>query len=624
MAPRKCCFARSSLAMLFALSCSVRSFAQPGKDQDPLSWDRNVSGLFSRNCNRCHGQDDPSGDIDLASDTDVGRIVAKRDKWLRALSMLKSKQMPPEDERQPSDEQRELMLQFLDTTLNSIDCSSVTDPGKPVLRRLIRTEYDNCILDLTGLDLKLAQDFPPESLGYGFDNVADTLSLTPALVDMYHSAAKKVVQAVLASEDSAWKVRIADATSRQETRELVHHFASEAFRRPADDYYVNRLMRIYDKSLAQGDTAGEATGHALTAVLMSPYFLMRIEEEQPDQTEAYRVSEYELASRLSFFLWSRGPDKELLKLAEEQRLSEPEVLDAQVSRMLADPRSIALANNFFAQWLNLREVATHSPDPQVFPEFDEALRQSMMTETRMFLSEVIQQDRSVKWLFDADFGYIDARLADHYDLSLPAQVGNEFVRTAFPDRKRGGLLTSAAFLMTLSDPARTNIPRRGNFIAGQLLGEAPPPPPPGVPPLEASDDGQSRSLRENFELHRSASECKNCHAKIDPLGFSLENYDAIGRYRTSDRNLPIDSTAEIDAFVFEGAVGLKDYLASRQDEIVKLLATKLTIYALGRGLQLSDECVVNDMLDSANANDHRFSSLVKPLVTSLPFTHRRN
>ncbi len=421
-------------------------------------------------------------------------------------------------------------------------------------------------------------------------------------------------------------VGIRQAISREQARQLLISFVSAAFRRPADEYYINRLLRIRDQAIEDGESPVQALTHCLKAVLLSPNFLMRIEQEQTDVGDVYPVTQYELASRLSFFLWSRGPDETLLKLAEQGNLSQPEVMRAQVARMLADERSLALVDNFFAQWLGLREIAQHTPDTSIFPEFDANLRQSMMGEVRLLLGELVREDLSIWTLIDADFCYVDQRLAAHYGISLEnPPKESSFVRQPLSDRARGGLLTSAAFLMTQSDPGRTNIPRRGNFIAGQLLGDPPPPPPPGVPPLEAVNDGKLRSLRETFELHRSADECKGCHAKIDPLGFSLENYDAIGRFRTQENGLPIDAAAKIaGADEFAGGAGLKDFMKSKQDAVLETLATKLLIYALGRGLQSSDECVLQAMISSAKKSDLKFSALVQELVLSLPFTHRRN
>ncbi|MEZ6136949.1 MAG: DUF1592 domain-containing protein [Pirellulaceae bacterium] len=642
---------RATLTIALLLSPAA-VWAQPGKDKDPLSWDRNVGALFARNCYNCHDGNDPSGDVDLKSDNDVGKIVSNRDKWLRVLTMLQSHQMPPEDERQPKPEDLALMIEFVDQTLNHIDCASASDPGKSVLRRLNRTEYNNCVLDLTGLDLRLADEFPPDATGYGFDNIGDALSLTPAQIEMYHSAAKKIVDAVVGAEGQSGGSELTGKIRALKTREdagaLLHRFASAAFRRPADPYYVNRLLRIYDRAIAEDQLPIAAMGHALTAVLISPHFLMRVEHDRPAADGDFApVSDYELASRLSFFLWSRGPDDELLQLAEQGRLSNVDILRQQVKRMLTDQRSQALVDNFFAQWLGLRELDQHAVDESKFPEFDEELRAAMSQEVRLLLRELIRDDRSLTTLLDANFTYLNSRLAKHYDIQLPPSTGDEppktpstssdFIRVPLSDRRRGGLLTSAAFLTTQSDPGRTNIPRRGNFVAGQLLGDPPPPPPPGVPPLEAADDGQTRTLRETFELHRASAECKSCHAKIDPIGFSLENYDATGRYRTHDHGLPIDVRASLSSpsdesqpadtaannIEFSGAEGLKDYMLGQQDAFLRVAATKLMIYALGRGLQASDECVLQAMQAEAQKTDLRFSSLVIELVTSLPFTHRR-
>ncbi len=415
----------------------------------------------------------------------------------------------------------------------------------------------------------------------------------------------------------------AEQQNRRRAQAVLNQFAERAFRGPVEEFYLHRLLRVYDQAIEQGESRDTAIGHCLAAILISPRFLYRIEQDQPTARHPYLVSHYELASRLSFFLWSRPPDHELLQRAREERLHDPQVLRRQTLRMLTDRRCRALVDNFFAQWLDLRRLDTHQPDPNFFPEFDAELCRAMRDEANLILLEIIAEDRAATQLIDSDHTYANARLALHYD--LPPVDSSTPVRVELPDRRRGGLLASAALLMLQSDPGRSNIPRRGNFIAGQLLGDPPPPPPPGVPPLENSSDGTRRSLRETFELHRSSADCKACHVKIDPLGFSLENFDAIGRWRDTDAGIAIDASAELDdTHKFVGIVGLKDHLLSRKSDIVGELCRGLLIYALGRGFQASDQCVVDRMVTAAEKNDYRFSAIVLELVTSVPFTHRQN
>lgn len=625
---------RSSIVRVvtLVLCCSTSGAqAQPGRHQEPLSWDRNVGSMFSRYCYDCHSGDEPSGNVDLAQDRNPALILQQRNKWATVLDVLEAGEMPPDDETQPSDEARKLMIDFLKETLAKFDCDSQNDPGPFVLRRLSRVEYDLAILDLTGLDLSLAASFPPDPTAYGFDNIGGGLGMSSTQVELYHSAAKAVVTSILNSKETdglPYRRVIGDPNNldgldRVRARQILKKFATQAFRRPADDYYVNRLLRLFDKGLKEKEPADRALGHGLTAILISPRFLLKVEAEQPHKKEPYRVSDYELASRLSFFLWSRPPDSELLELAAEQRLHEPKHLQRQVTRMLADERSMGLVDQFFMTWLDLRRLARHHPDESVFPAYDEKLRQAMEGEVRMLFASMIQEDLSLLNLIDSDFTYVNQRLATHY--GLEGVQGPEHRRIDLKDKRRGGVITTAAFTMLQSDPDRTNIPRRGNFIAAHLLGKAPPPPPDDVPPLEVTEDTKQRTLRETFELHRSDPVCASCHRQIDPLGFTLENYDAIGRWRDEEAGLPIDASSGNELGTsFNGPAGLKRFLITRKDEIAHTLATRLMIFAMGRGLNPADDCVVDRMVAAAKQNDYRLSPMVMELVQSTPFTHRKN
>ncbi len=359
------------------------------------------------------------------------------------------------------------------------------------------------------------------------------------------------------------------------------------------------------------------------AVLISPRFLIRVEANRPDQEEPYLVDDFELATRLSFFLWSSPPDEQLLEVASRGALNQQDELLKQTRRMMADPKSQALADNFFGQWLSLRDLKSHSPDPKVFPQFDEELRSAMTAELRGLLKEVIQQNRPITDLIDADYTYLNERLAKHYE--IPNVTGTEVRRVALSDRRRGGILTSAGWNMLLADPTRTNVPRKGNFLASHILGAPPPPPPPNVPSLDASaKDGKPQSLRQLLELHRSQASCANCHAKMDPLGFALENYDAIGRWRTHDGEFEIDASGDlISGEHFQGPVELKDLLIQKKEAFGKVLIKNLMIYAYGRGLQGRDECETRGILQASIANEYRFGSIVEAVVQSFPFDIER-
>jgi hypothetical protein len=591
--------------------------------EDPLSMDRVIRPILQRHCYRCHNNERQKGGVNLFKDDNTRVVAENRKTWQVALDMVERKLMPPEDATAPSEEHRKLLADFIRKTLGALDCEKTREPGKPVVRRLNRVEYDQSVLDLTGLDLKLAADFSPDANAHGFDNNAEALAMSPVLVEQYHAAGRKLLDAL--AKDPAAKSRVlAGPADRDGARRVVERFATRAFRRPADPDFLDKLLGLYDKARARGDAHERACEPMLLAVLISPRFLLRIESHKPDEKGSYPVDDYDLASRLSFFLWSGPPDDVLLAAAAKGELRTADQAEAQARRMLAHPRGRSLAEHFVGQWLQLRNLAAHKPDARVFPEFSESLRTSMKRELDLFLDEVIRKDRPLTELLDADYTYLNEELAKHY--GIPGVTGPEHRRVALTDRRRGGLLTSATVLMVQSDPDRTNIPRRGNYIAGSILGMPPPPPPPDVPPLEETKATETVvTLRQRFELHRSKPDCAGCHVKIDPLGFAFENYDALGRWREKDGGAPVDASGVLpNGRIFKGPEELKRILVGRREEFTRTLAENLLIYALGRSLQLEDECVVRDAVKAAAANEHRFSAVVYSLVRSHPFRHRRN
>ena len=592
---------------MFAL---LLSLLLQDKKEPPLSWDRSIRAHFQRYCYRCHNPEKRKGEIELTRDEHPRLIAQNRKVWQTALEMIESREMPPKKEAQPKDEERARMVEFLKKTLGELECKDDRDPGKPVVRRLNKTEYDAAVFALTGLDLDLADRFSPDASSYGFDSIAEALAVSPVLVEQYHEAAKKLLAEVDKNPEAKKRVDLGDP------RKTIEAFASKAFRRPVEPALLDKLMTLHAKGGLQP---------ALLAVLISPRFLMRIESVKPEAKGPYLVDDYDLASRLSFFLWSGPPDDVLLELAAKGGLRTPEAVEAQTRRLLADPRSRALGDNFVGQWLQLRGLATHKPDPKVFPGFTESLRTSMKKEVDLFLREIVSKDRPLTELVDADYTYLNEELAAHY--GIEGVKGAELRRVSLPDRRRGGLLTSAALLMLQSDPDRNNVPRRGNFVARAILGTSPPPPPPDVPPLEdvKGEPGKELTLRERLELHRSKPDCRGCHSKIDPLGFGLENYDAIGRWREVEAGRPVDASGVLpNGKAFTGPVELKKILLERRDDFARTTAENLLIYALGRGLQLEDECVVRDAVKAAQADGYKFSALVLAIVKSHPFRHRRN
>ena len=366
---------------------------------------------------------------------------------------------------------------------------------------------------------------------------------------------------------------------------------------------------------------------ALERLLVDPEFLFRIEDDPPGVApgEPYRVTDLALASRLSFFLWSSLPDEALLDLAEQSRLADPDILEGQVRRMLADPRADALVTSFAAQWLYLRNLDQVAPDSFQFPDWDDDLRAAFRRETELFLEDQITNDRSVTELLTASHTFVNERLARHY--GLPDVYGSHFRRVDLPPTlHRGGLLGHGSILLVTSFPNRTSPVLRGKWLMENFLNTAPPPPPPDVPEFPEAARGElTLSVRERLEQHRSNPACASCHSVIDPLGFSLEHFDAIGRYREAEASgQAIDASAAMpDGTAFHGLAGMRDVMVDRQTEFVSTVVDRLLTYALGRGLEHSDRPVVRRIVRDAAADDYRWSSLILGITNSLPFQMQR-
>lgn len=405
---------------------------------------------------------------------------------------------------------------------------------------------------------------------------------------------------------------------------IIKQFANRAFRRPAKAEEVARLLKLFRTAKERGDTFEASVQVALSAVLVSPHFLFRVEldREPTEPGGAYRIGDYELASRLSYFLWSSTPDEELLDLAAAGRLSQPDVLDGQVTRMLKSPKSRSLVDNFAAQWLQLRRLAQVRPDTTQFP-FDDELRKAMYDEVAGLFETVIREDRDVFELLNADYTFLNERLAKHY--GIEGVIGDKMRKVALTDRRRGGVLTAAAVLTVTSNPTRTSPVKRGKWILEQLLGvknESPP----DIPQFEEEAPGaeEGLSLRERLKRHTSNPSCAACHLRLDPMGFALENYDAVGRWREQDGELPVDAAATMpNGTEFTGAIGLRKVLVDHRDEYEKCLTRAMLTFALGRGLEYYDACAVQRIAEQVAAEDHRFSAVVRGIVHSYPFQFRR-
>jgi cytochrome c551/c552 len=452
----------------------------------------------------------------------------------------------------------------------------------------------------------------------------------------------------LASGNSLARQKILICTARTEVcaKKILSTLAARAYRRPLTDADLQTLMDFYNAGReSEAGVAGaprraaaplRSNGRAASTfdvgiqrgierILAAPSFLFRVQREPAGLTagSAYHLSDLDLASRLSFFLWSSIPDDELRDTAARGKLSERAVLDQQVQRMLRDPRSDALVDSFATRWLELGKIAGVVPDTELYPEFDENLREAMEQETKLFIGSQLHENRSVVDLLTADYSFLNERLARHY--GIPNIYGSHFRRVTFTDPTRGGLLGQSSVLTVTSYPNRTSVTMRGRWLLANLLGAPPPPPPPDIPALkEAGAEGQPRSLRERMEAHRNNPVCASCHQRMDPLGFSLENFDAVGKWRTTSDGAPIDPSATFpDGTKFEGIAGLRTLLANdanHREDFVRTLSGKLLAFAIGRGLDYHDMPAVRQIARDAAAAGDTWSSIVTAIVRSTPFS----
>jgi cytochrome c553 len=736
------------------------------------------TALVNTYCVTCHNDRLKTAGLSLQA-LDVANATEHAEVWEKVARKLRSGEMPPSTVRSRPDARVAAELAtYLEHTLDRA-AASHPNPGRAPMHRLNRAEYSNAIRDLLAVDVRPGEWLPVDDSGYGFDNIAAVLSTSPALLDRYMSAARRIsrlavgdltlkpveeiydakrdplkgvrneqlnedlpfdsragmtvahyfpldavyvfkvrfaaIQPGEGTETDPYQVRVAvkaglhtvgvtsprenlkaerdapggaadgrgaaagipwpvdlrlggarvkrfdvraampdvskliiggpyEATGRGETasrktifvcrperptnettcaRTILTALAHRAFRRPVTSADIQPLYAFYQKGRAIGDFESGIQA-AIEAMLVSPEFLFRIEGNAAAATigSAHRISDVELASRLSFFLWSTIPDVTLLDAGERGTLSDPAVLEQQVRRMLDDPRADALVSNFAGQWLQLRNVETVKPDPLIFP-FDEALRQSFLTETALFVSSIFREDRSLLDLFSADYTFVNQRLAEHY--GMPRVYGSQFRRVTLTDPNRRGLLGQGSVLSVTSYPNRTSVVQRGKWVLETLLGTPPPPPPPDVPELKAAPHGKLLSMREQMQVHRANAICASCHARMDPIGFALENYDGVGRWRGEDAGAPIDASGKLpDGTEFRGPAGLTQLLLTKyRDDVVRTATEKLLTYALGRGVEYYDYPAIRSIVREAGSDHDRISSWILAIVKSAPFQMRK-
>lgn len=725
----------------------------------PDAFETVVKPVIKQTCSVCHNATALTAGLDLARFLNQSgpEALKERDVWEKVASKLKAGQMPPPGMPRPPAEQLAAIPRWIDQQYASRDANAKPDPGSVTVRRLNRDEYTNTVHDLLSVNLDVAADFPPDPYAYGFDNIGDALSLSPALTEMYLKAAQRIAKAAIplgpppsavtikydaaligqrnrmdiqkvhtflvdAEYDlrMAWEQKVPVGTvmtahlyldgvevgkktfaftevqqravtaakvhilqgphkvealmemapdseqpkplhgsfpyptsievlgpyhpaSLEQTasykeiffkgppksgsqggyaREILARLAYRAYRRPVTKPELDRLVNLTRIVHQHGGSFYEGIQVALEGMLMSPNFLFRIERDPPGDTP-HRVSDYELASRLSYFLWSSMPDDQLLSLAAKDQLHSQEVLHAQVRRMLLDPKAKALASNFTGEWLGTRNLDFETPDAKAFPAYDPELRDAMQTETRMFFQAIVAGDQSILDFLNGDYTFVNGRLANFY--GIPGVKGREFRRVSLEGTERSGILTQASVLTATSYPTRTSPTIRGKWILTNILNTPPPDPPANVPALaSANEGGKSTSIRARLEMHRANPVCASCHSNMDPLGFALENYDAIGSWRTTVDGLPVDASGALsNGTKFTGAAQLKALLLAQSPKFVDCLTEKLLTYSLGRGLEPYDRSAVSKIQTQVEKNDYRFSALIDGIVDSAPFQMRR-
>ena len=618
---------------LLPLVVSLAAVASPNlqKATQKATAQDEIFPLLQKYCIGCHGPKDPSGGLSLTPYTTIGTIQKDATHWRMIVGRVKDRTMPPSNAPHPSADEYQKLVDGIGKILSDAAANEpATHPGHTVLHRLNRNEYNNTVFDLLGVSSRPGDQFPADgSGGEGFDNSADTLFIPPLLMERYLQATEQILKE--ANPERLFLVKpTAKITAREAARQTLAKQAFRAFRRPVDADEVGRLMGIYTAAIARKETHESALKFAMKGILLSPHFLFRIERETPGKQGPYPISDYALASRLSYFLWNSMPDEELFALATKNKLQDPAVLKAQVRRMILHPKGRAFAESFTSQWLRTKELSTTSqPDTGRFPEYTPALRNAMMQEPVEFFYSLFREDASLLNLLNADYTFLNEPLAKHYGIA--GISGSNFQRVKLGEnnadsKQRGGILTMAGVLTITSYPQRTSPVLRGKWVLEQVLGTPPPPPPPVVATLSADDrpkDGLT--LRQRLEEHRKKPECASCHARLDPLGFGLENFDAIGRFRTNISGTPVDASGVLSTGEkFSGANALKTLLLVRKEDFCRNMTRKTLAYALGRGIEPQDQPTIYQINERVVAQNYKAMALIEEVALSFPFRYKIN
>ncbi len=606
--------------LVIASTSALPSRAQTAEDKEAdamlaeakKSFREHVEPFVKQYCVECHG-DRPKAGLNLKVAVNKPGNPAFSRKWMECIANVNAHDMPPDDADQPTDEERQ---RFLDA-LAKIKYLSARDPGPFVIRRLTKSEYGNTLHDLLGVDASVAAELPDEVAGEGYMN-----SLSPLQSEQYLSIANAALQKMPAEAQTRL---LGDKNA--DVREVARTLARRAYRRPPTEAELDVLVRVFDLGRTNKLDHTASLRLMLKAVLVSPQFLFITPAKETDASQKIvPLDDYQLASRLSYLLWATMPDAELSELADTGKLHEPAVLKAQTKRMLADPRSRALFDGFGAQWLGLGELKDKTFDPTKFPQMTGEMRSAMVDEARLFFDSIVRENRSVVSFVDSDYTFLNGTLSTLYEMEKTV-TGPQMRKVKLTNPNRGGILGMPGILATTSFPNRTSPVNRGVWVLEQVLGEHVPPAPPNVPTLEKQDQKKvgNLTLRQRTELHRTNAVCNNCHKILDPIGFGLENFDAIGRWRDQDdTGGKIDAAGELPGGKrFSSPKELKSIIAARKDDLARNLTEKLLAYALCRKLGGYDEIVVDRMMKTITKDGYKMQTLITEIVTSYPFTNRR-
>ncbi|MBI1357172.1 MAG: DUF1588 domain-containing protein [Acidobacteria bacterium] len=577
-------------------------------------------------CQACHQGESASAGFRADDLSTIESFRSHPDDWTRLVARVSNSEMPPKGAPAPDLDAREDFLSWVEATWRQQACAADLAPPPTLIRRLNRDEYSASLRDLLDLQLDVKENLPVDGPGgEGFDNAAETLFLSPLHSEKYLETAKFVLDAAskeFKSRSLIFVARPEDGVSEREAaKKILERFLYRAFRRPVDGETIASYVNLFELARQQGRDFEPAIFFSLRSALVSPLFLFHVEPSGDDPV----LRQYALASRLSYFLWGSMPDDLLLDIAAAGKMDDPDVLRMLVPRMLRDDRSLEFSTRFVEQWLRTRELeGSHAPDPELFSEYKEQaeLRSDIRLQPVFFFQRQMRADASLLSFLDSDSTILTRSLVDlmglHYEEKLSKNP--EWIELP-PGSNRGGLLSMPAVLAVSSYPYRTSPVLRGAWILDSILGAPPPPPPPNVPALDETQSAEEpKSVREMLTQHRANPVCASCHNRIDPLGFALENYDAIGRWRDEEAGKPVDAHGELtDGTSLDGPAGLKRALLDRNELFVRNLTKRMLGYALGRGLLPSDACAVETIVDRVQADDYHAWTLIREIVVSEPF-----